>query len=151
VGRTVPSGPAYSGFNYFFSISKLRTTCKLQKQSFLGSRNVHTLHGDNLLQTGQLSFLAQLQNPFGFWIKNPGNKSNFELAWILNGFKPIGKNSLNSPKIFLDMIFNIVNLEWLTCIQKFEVPLHVGNRTKKKKNPKRVKFEFESPWIRDSL
>jgi hypothetical protein len=63
VGHIVPSGPTYSGFNYFFSISKLRTTCKLQKQSFLASKNFHTLHGDNLLQNGQLSFLAQLPNP----------------------------------------------------------------------------------------
>jgi hypothetical protein len=38
---------------------------------------------------------------------------------------------MNSPKIFLDMIFNTVNLYWLTCIQKFEDPLQVANRTTK--------------------
>jgi hypothetical protein len=29
------------------------------------------------------------------------------------------------------MIFNTVNLDLLTCIQKFEVPLQEANRTKK--------------------
>jgi hypothetical protein len=29
------------------------------------------------------------------------------------------------------MIFNPTNLDWLTCIQKFKVPLQVANRTTK--------------------
>jgi hypothetical protein len=29
------------------------------------------------------------------------------------------------------MVSKAVNLDGLTCIQKFEVPLHVANRTKK--------------------
>jgi hypothetical protein len=34
------------------------------------------------------------------------------------------------------MIFNTVNLDELTCIQKFDVPLEVANMTKKKKSNK---------------
>jgi hypothetical protein len=41
-------------------------------------------------------------------------------------------NSLNSPKLLIDIILNTVNLDCLTCIQKFEVPLDVVDRTKMK-------------------
>jgi hypothetical protein len=44
------------------------------------------------------------------------------------GFEPCGKNPINLPNNFLDMIFNTVNLDWLTGIKKFEVPLQVENR-----------------------
>jgi hypothetical protein len=64
-----PSTLAYSGFNYFFSISKLRTTCKLQKQSFLASKNFNTLHGDSLLQNGQHHFWPNYQIPLDFELK----------------------------------------------------------------------------------
>jgi hypothetical protein len=37
------------------------------------------------------------------------------------------------------MIFNTVNLDYLTCIKKFEVPLQVAIGTKKE-NLKRVKY-----------
>jgi hypothetical protein len=43
--------------------------------------------------------------------------------WILKGFKLFGKNSINSPKFFLDMIYNTVKLDWLPGIENFEVPL----------------------------
>jgi hypothetical protein len=69
----------------------------------------------------QFSFLAQHPNPHGFWSKNSGTNPNLGLVWILKGFKPFGKNSTNSPKFFLDLIFNTVNLAWLTCIKKFDV------------------------------
>jgi hypothetical protein len=36
---------------------------------------------------------------------------------------------MNLPKISLDMIFKSVKLDSLTCIQKFEVPLQVVNKT----------------------
>jgi hypothetical protein len=40
------------------------------------------------------------------------------------------------------MIFNIVNLDLLTCIQKIEVPYKWQNELKKE-NLKQFKFEFE--------
>jgi hypothetical protein len=50
----------------------------------------------------------------------------------LKGFKPLRKNSINSPKFFLDMVFNTVNLDGLTCFKKFEAPLQVANRDLKR-------------------
>ncbi len=79
----------------------------------------------------QISFLSQLQNPSGFWILDSRNKSNLKLVWILKGSKPFGKNPINSQKIFLDMIFNTMNLDWLTCIQILEVSLQVVKMTVK--------------------
>jgi hypothetical protein len=38
------------------------------------------------------------------------NQFKFEIAQILKGFKPFGKNLINSPKVFLDMIINTLNL-----------------------------------------
>jgi hypothetical protein len=47
-------------------------------------------------------------------------------AWIwfefLEGFKPLREKLLNSPKFLLLMISVNVNLDWLTCIQEFEIP-----------------------------
>jgi hypothetical protein len=40
------------------------------------------------------------------------------------------------------MIFNAVNLYWLTCIQKIEVPLQVVNRAQNREF-KKFKFKFE--------
>jgi hypothetical protein len=39
------------------------------------------------------------------------------------------------------MIFNTINLGWLTCIQNFEVPLEVENGLKRNIK-KEFKFEF---------
>jgi hypothetical protein len=39
-------------------------------------------------------------------------------VWIFKGVQTFEKHFLNSPKFFLNMIFNTVNLDWLTCIQK---------------------------------
>jgi hypothetical protein len=74
---------------------------------------------------------------FGKMFKFP---TEFELKiwelnciWIwfkfLKEFKPFGKHFLSSPNFFLNMIFNTVNWDWLTCIPKFEVPLQVVNMT----------------------
>jgi hypothetical protein len=43
------------------------------------------------------------------------------------------------------MILNTVNLDWLTCIPKFEATLQVANRLKWE-NPKEFKFKFENPF-----
>jgi hypothetical protein len=40
----------------------------------------------------------------------PGKIPNWRLVSILKGFKRFGKNPINSPKIFLGLIFNNVNL-----------------------------------------
>jgi hypothetical protein len=37
-------------------------------------------------------------------------------------------------------MLNTTNLDWLTCIQKFEVPLQVAVRTKKKNSEKSSNF-----------
>jgi hypothetical protein len=41
------------------------------------------------------------------------------------------------------MIFNIVKLYWLTCIQKFEVLLQVAKRAQIEKFQTELKFKFE--------
>jgi hypothetical protein len=58
------------------------------------------------------------------WILNYKiqNKSNLSFVSILKGFKHFGNNS---PKFYLLMIFMNMNLDGLTCIKKFEVPLQV--------------------------
>jgi hypothetical protein len=81
-----------------------------------------------IIFSGQLSFLAQLPNTDGFGIIKFRSSSNLNFIQILKGSKLFGKNSINSPKIFLDMIFNTVNLDWPTCIKNFEVPIQVANR-----------------------
>jgi hypothetical protein len=57
--------------------------------------------------------------------------------------KPLRKNFINLPKLFLDMIFMKINLDGLTCIQKFEVPYKWQTKLKNG-NPKGVKFKNES-------
>jgi hypothetical protein len=44
------------------------------------------------------------------------NNSNRNPHWILKGFKPFWRNSINSLKIFLRIIFDTTTLDWLTCI-----------------------------------
>jgi hypothetical protein len=95
------------------------------KKALLELQKYPNFHGDRLLQNGHFSFLAQLTNPSGGWTIKSATNSNVNLTWILKGFKPFGKKSINSLKFFLDMIFNTVNLDWLTCIKIFEVPIGV--------------------------
>ncbi|WP_428740127.1 hypothetical protein, partial [Sulfurimonas sp.] len=45
------------------------------------------------------------------------------------GFKPSGKNLINPPKFNLHISFKNMNLDWLTCIQEFGVPLQIINMT----------------------
>jgi hypothetical protein len=71
--------------------------------------------------------LWEVQIPNRIWIKNSESQIKLNLVLNLRGFKPSDKHSINSPKFFLDMIFNTVNLDGLTCIKNFEVPLEVAN------------------------
>jgi hypothetical protein len=64
--------------------------------------------------------------PIEFDLKNR-IKQHLNLVWILKGFKPLINNSIDSSKFFLDLIFNIMNLDDLTCIKKIEVTLQVAN------------------------
>jgi hypothetical protein len=43
------------------------------------------------------------------------------------GTKPFGKNPNNSPKLSLGMTFKNINLDYPTCVKKFEDPSHVVN------------------------
>jgi hypothetical protein len=43
------------------------------------------------------------------------------------------------------MIFNTINLDWHTCIKKFEVPLQVANSAQTGQFKESSKFEFETP------
>jgi hypothetical protein len=88
-------------------------------------------------------FGKKFRFPIASELKNAGKKTNLNSVWILKGFKPFGKNLINSPKFFLGMIFNTMNLDWLTCIQNFEVPLQVENGLKRNIK-KEFKFEFET-------
>jgi hypothetical protein len=87
------------------------------------------LQVERLLHIEQISFLAQLQNLSRFWIIKIRNKSTLNLVWILKGFKPSDKNLINPPKFNLHMTFKNMNLDWLTCIQEFRVPLQMINMT----------------------
>jgi hypothetical protein len=58
------------------------------------------------------------------------------------GFNPFGKNPRNSLKFYFCMIFENVNLDWLTCIQDLEVPLQVVNEAWFKQYSK-IRFEFK--------
>jgi hypothetical protein len=70
----------------------------------------------------QLSFLAPLPNPSEFQIRKCGSNSNFKLAWILKGFKPSGKNPRNFINFSFHILFQIMNLNWLTCMRYLEDP-----------------------------
>jgi hypothetical protein len=48
------------------------------------------------------------------------------ISLILKGFKPFGKNLVNSLKFYLEIIFMHVNLDIHTCMQEFGVPLQVA-------------------------
>jgi hypothetical protein len=40
---------------------------------------------------------------------------------VLKGFKPCGKNLVNSLKLYLDLTFTTVNLVSHTCMQDYEI------------------------------
>jgi hypothetical protein len=71
-----------------------------------------------------------------------------EIGLNLKGVQTFEKNTIDSPKKFLDMIFKVVKLDGLTCIKNFEVPLQVAIGTKME-NPKRVQFEFKNSFELD--
>jgi hypothetical protein len=50
---------------------------------------------------------------------------SLNLAWIYWGSKHLGKLD-NSPKFELNIIFMNVNLDYLTCMQEFEVTTQVA-------------------------
>jgi hypothetical protein len=106
-------GPAWfktpNEFPIFHSFLQLSNQFKLAKYENVTSR---TQKISKLCVVRQHSFLAQLLNPYGFWIKKSRSKSNLKLVWILKGFKPLRKHSKNSPKIILDMTFMNMNLDW---------------------------------------
>jgi hypothetical protein len=54
-------------------------------------------------------------------------KSNLNLASIFLGFKPLGKNKLNSLKFYLEVIFMNVNLVDHTCMQEIDVYIPVSS------------------------
>jgi hypothetical protein len=74
----------------------------------------------------QLFFLDQLQNHKGLQVINFGINSNSNLPWNLKRFKPFCKNLINFLNFHPQMIYLNMNLHWLTCIQKLEVPIQVG-------------------------
>jgi hypothetical protein len=88
----------------------------------------------------QLSQLAQLQILNGSHVIISETNSNLNLPWILKGFKPSGKNLVNSLKFYLGLIFTTVNLAVHTCMQEMGVPIQVLIWLDLKQ---RKEFEFE--------
>jgi hypothetical protein len=113
-------------------IIEMIQTCKVWNWYFHTSKKFQNWHGGRIVQMEQLSFWEGVQLPNKMWIINWGSKSNLNLVWLLKGFKPFGEKSINSIKFCLDMIFNTMNLDWLTCIPKFKVSLQVLNGLKRK-------------------
>jgi hypothetical protein len=84
------------------------------------------LPGARFEQNEHLSPMAQLQIPTGSHVINFGTNSNLNLLGILKGFKPSGKNLVNSLKISLDWIITKVNLVGHTCMQDLGIPIQVS-------------------------
>jgi hypothetical protein len=74
----------------------------------------------------QLSKLDELQTPNRIHVINVGTYSNLNLLSILKGFKPCGKNLINSLKFYLDLIFIKINLVGHTCMQYIGFPIKVS-------------------------
>jgi hypothetical protein len=49
---------------------------------------------------------------------NFGTDSNLNILGILKGFKPCGKNLINSLKFYLVMVFTTMSLGWHMCMQE---------------------------------
>jgi hypothetical protein len=94
------------------------------------SKNYQNFWGDRINKKEQLSYSEQLQILNGFGITNWWSKQDLNLIWIFKGTNPFGKNLNNLPKNSLGMIFNNINLDGITYIQKFEDPLQVANELK---------------------
>jgi hypothetical protein len=84
--------------------------------------NIQALLADRFEYSKQLSPLGGLPIPKRIHVKNPGIDSNWNILWILKWFNPSGKNLINSPKVYLDLIFSKVNLVGHTCMQDLGVP-----------------------------
>jgi hypothetical protein len=80
------------------------------------SKNIQALHDAIFEQYEQLSPLTQLQIPTGSYVIYFGIDSNLNLPSILKGFKPCGKNLVNSIKIYLYLVVTNVNLVGHTCM-----------------------------------
>jgi hypothetical protein len=102
---------------------------KSEMVTFLMSKFLEILQVDFLKHREWLFFLDKLQNPKGLQVINSGINSNLNLPWILKEFKPFYKNLINSLKFHPHIIYMNMDLHWLTCIQKLEVPLQVGEMT----------------------
>jgi hypothetical protein len=114
-------------FSQHLLIDFKRSASKIQNMNFPMPKNFQNLPGGRKFPKG--TFWEKVQITNGLWIQNPSNKTILNLIWILKGVQTFEKKSINSPKLFLDMIFNSVNLNCLTYIKKFKVPLQVANRT----------------------
>jgi hypothetical protein len=104
-------------------------TCKIRNRYLQNSKNFKIWQVERLLHIEKNFFFAKLQNLSRFWIIKFGNKSTLNLVWILKVFKPSVKNLINPPKFNIHMSFKTMNLDWLTCIQEFGVPLQMINMT----------------------
>jgi hypothetical protein len=111
-------------FQDFLSPGK---TCKMAKLPFLNSKNYQIICCGRINQREQLSFWTIIQIPNGFWITDSGLNQYLKFVWIFKRTKPFGKNSNNSPKLSLCMIFKNINLNGITCVKKFEDPSQVIN------------------------
>jgi hypothetical protein len=118
-------GPELFEFNRFFTRPGF-----IIPKGVLPNLKIHeTFWSEKRDNREQLPLLAHHPNPHGFWIINFRNNPNLNLVWIVKGFKPLRKNLDNSPKFLLDNVFMNVNLDGLTCMQKFEDIIQVANRT----------------------
>jgi hypothetical protein len=109
-------------FLYFISSQ----TLKFKIEAFTVPKNIQILYEARFEHCKQLSPLAELQIPTGSYVIKFGTDSNLNLSWILTGFKPCGKNLVNSLKLYIDFIFTKLNLVGYTCMQEIEVPIHVS-------------------------
>jgi hypothetical protein len=116
-------GEAISIFHSIFESSKLWNS----KQRPSLCQNIFKL-GMRLDLTILNNFLnwVWLQIPNKIHVIILGTYSNLNLLWILKGSKPCGKNLVNSPKIYLDMLFTTMNLVGHTCMQEIGVPIQVS-------------------------
>jgi hypothetical protein len=86
-------------FIHFFSNKFQSSVSKKQITILLNSKTFQIWQVDRQIQAKQTQFLAQLPNLYLSWIKNPGNKSNFTLTWILKGVQTLWEKSNKFSKI----------------------------------------------------
>jgi hypothetical protein len=129
LSHTVHLGWACYLFSFNLKIFQIIWICKIRNWYLQNSKKNKIWQVERLLHIEHIFFLAKLQNLYRFWITKFENKSTLNLIWILKGFKPSGKNRINPSKFNLHMSFKNMNLDWLTCIQEFGVPLQMINMT----------------------